>query len=284
MGLLLALASAFSATAKDIVSKSFASRVHPDLSTLASFIFALPFYLILLIGAKLFGLEPFNFSGNFILLVVLRSITDVFAEGFKMKAFAAGDISLVTSFLSLSPLILALLSPFVTGDTVTKTDIIALLFIVSGSLLLVRRDKTSGKVFQRKALVYAVLASVAFALNSCFDRLAVTKSGPILSGFAMTGLAGALCLPIALRHAGAARDLIRYRMGFLTRGALETLFMVSKLFALSMLEAHVVMGVMRVSLILSVLAGRIWFGERDTSRRVLAALFMYLGLIVLFLR
>jgi hypothetical protein len=59
--------------------------------------------------------------------------------------------------------------------------------------------------------------------------------------------------------------------------------MVSKLFAMTMLEAHVVLGISRISLILTVLAGRTMFGERDTGRRLLAACCMYAGLLFLFL-
>ncbi|MFO0417378.1 MAG: EamA family transporter [Pseudomonadota bacterium] len=283
MGFLIALISAVSATAKDIVSKSLASRVHPDLSTFASFLFALPFYLVVMLIAQLLGWQPLSYSGAFFSLVLMRGISDVFAEGFKMKAFANGDISLVTSFLALSPLILALLSPYITGDRVTTHDYIALGLIVSGSLLLIRRDQSTGKVIQLKAVVYAILASVAFALNSCFDRLAVVHSGALVSGFAMTVMAGLLCAPMAFRHRGALEQLSANSRPFLARGAWETVFMVSKLLAMSILEAHVVLGISRISLILSVLAGRKMFGERDTGRRLFAAGLMYLGLIVLLL-
>lgn len=283
MGFLVALISAMSSTAKDIVSKAVASRVHPDVSTFASFSFALPFYLVLLVVAALCGAEPLAYSGSFLLLVLARSITDVFAEGFKMKAFAAGDISLVSSFLSLSPLMLALMSPFITGDRVTLYDGIALGFIVSGSLVAVRRDVRTGKVFQGKAIVLAFLASFAFALNSCFDRLAVVSSGALISGFSMTLLAAIFCLPLALRQRGALSELQMYTRPFLLRGALETLFMVTKLLALTVLEAHVVMGITRVSLIFSVISGRVFFGERDTGRRVIASVLMYFGLMVLVL-
>jgi drug/metabolite transporter (DMT)-like permease len=207
----------------------------------------------------------------------------VFAEGFKMRAFANGDISLVTSFLALSPLILAFLSPYITGDKVTTHDYLALAFIVVGSLMLVRRDKDTGKVFQLRAVVYALLASLAFALNSCFDRLAVVQSGALVSGFSMTLLAGLFCVPVAFRHRDALPQLSLHARPFLVRGAWETLFMVSKLFAMTILEAHVVLGISRISLILSVLAGRTMFGERDTRRRLVAAACMYLGLLVLFL-
>jgi drug/metabolite transporter (DMT)-like permease len=281
MGFLVALLSAACSTAKDIVSKSLASKVHADVSTFASFLFAIPFYLLVMAIASLFGVETLSYTGSFFALVLVRSITDVFAEGFKMKAFAAGDISLVTSFMCLSPLILALISPFITGDKVTTHDFIALGFIVAGSLLLVRRDKTTGKVIQLKALVYAFLASVAFALNSCFDRLAVVNSGALLSGFAMTFMAGVFCLPMFLRHRGAPLQLKSFAKPFLWRGGWETLFMVSKLFALTLLEAHVVLGITRISLFFSVIAGRVMFGEQDTKRRLFGAVCMYAGLAVL---
>lgn len=283
MGFLLAIVSAVSATAKDIVSKSLASRVNPDVSTFASFVFALPYYLILIVGLTALGFEPLAYTGAFLTLVLARSITDVFAEGFKMKAFQSGDISLVSSFLSLSPLILALMSPFITGDKVTTHDIAALAFIVVGSIVLIRRDKDTGKVFQLRALVYAFLASVAFALNSCLDRLAVVQSGAIVSGFAMTLMAAVFCIPVAFRHRNALAELSMHKGGFLQRGAWETLFMVSKLLAMTILEAHVVLGITRVSLVLSVLAGRFWFGERETGRRMVAAACMYAGLVILFL-
>jgi drug/metabolite transporter (DMT)-like permease len=217
------------------------------------------------------------------MLVLARSVSDVFAEGFKMRAFANGDISLVTSFLALSPLFLAFLSPYITGDRVTTHDYVALAFIVVGSLMIVRRDKDTGKVFQLRAVVYALLASLAFALNSCFDRLAVVQSGALVSGFAMTLMAAVFCIPVAFRHHDALPQLSTHAKPFLVRGAWETLFMVSKLFAMTMLEAHVVLGISRISLILTVLAGKAMFGERDTGRRLLAAGCMYAGLLVLFL-
>jgi uncharacterized membrane protein len=284
MGFILALLSACSATAKDIVSKAVASQVHPAISTLASFVFALPFYVILLVLAVLCGVESLTYTGPFVWLVVARSISDVFAEGFKMKALQVGDISLVSSFLSLSPLLLALMSPAITGDRVTTHDWIALGFIVLGSLIIIRRDRQTGAVVQVRAIVYACLASVAFALNNCFDRLAVVNSGALTAGFSMTLLAGMLVAPMALQRAEAWSELRQNYRAFLARGAWETLFMVTKLAALQFLQAHVVSGIARTSLLFTVIAGRIRFGEQDTTRRVLASLLMYAGLLVLLIQ
>jgi hypothetical protein len=82
MGFLLALLSACSATAKDIVSKAVASRVHPSILTFASCAFALPFYVNLLALSPLFGADPLVYTGSFAWLVLARSISDIFEEGF----------------------------------------------------------------------------------------------------------------------------------------------------------------------------------------------------------
>jgi hypothetical protein len=65
MGVIAALISACTSTAKYLVSKAVASKVHPDISTFASFLFALPFYGLIFVALYLSGeegpryLEPF---------------------------------------------------------------------------------------------------------------------------------------------------------------------------------------------------------------------------------
>lgn len=282
MGIILALLSAALGTSKDVVSKSLASRVNPDVSTLASFLFPLPFYAVILAVAWLGGYEVLSFSSKFLLLIGLRSLSDACAEGCKMRALAHGDMSLVSSFVSLAPIVLLFLSPLITGDAIHPHEVVAVVLIVSGSLFLIRRDKETGGIIQLKAILYSCAAAVAFAFNACFDRLAVNDAGPILSGFGVTFLAGVVTAPLALRHTGCFTRMQENGKGFLVRGFLETLFMVMKLWALVYLPAHIVAGVSRFTLLFNVIAGRFVFREGDISRKALATLLMYLGLAIFF--
>src|SRR5260370_9999411 len=111
MGFVAALLSAGFSSAKDLLSKRLAFRLDGTVSTFASFGFALPFYVLLLAVLYLVGVECFEWSSLFLLLVLLRSVTDTVAEWLMMHAFAHGDISLVASFFSLSPLVLIFTSP-----------------------------------------------------------------------------------------------------------------------------------------------------------------------------
>jgi drug/metabolite transporter (DMT)-like permease len=281
MGVIATLISACTLTAKDLVSKAVASKVHPDISTFASFFFALPFYALIFGALYLLGGEWVVLSQTFFLLVLMRGISDVFAEGCKMRAFDTGDVSLVSGLLSLSPLILTMISPFITGDPVSGSEAMGMVLIVFGGLVVVRRDRTTGKVVQPVAVVYALVGSVAFALNSALDKLAVGHAGAVTSAFSVTLCAALLTLPALFRVPAAKAQLGGNARTFLLRGLFETIFMVAKMVALTTLPAHVVVGIMRISMILTVAVGGAWFHEKDRVRRVVGTVLMYAGLIFL---
>jgi drug/metabolite transporter (DMT)-like permease len=281
MGIIATLISACTLTAKDLVSKAVASKVHPDISTFASFLFALPFYGVIYLGLYLFGDGGLVLSRTFLILVLMRGISDVFAEGCKMRALEKGDVSLVIGLLSLSPLILTAMSPFITGDPVTTSEALGIALIVCGGLVLVRRDRVTGKVVQPVAIVYALVGSFAFALNSALDRLAVGHADPVTSAFSVTLCAALLTLPAIFRVPGANAQVGGNAGAFLLRGFFETVFMVAKMVALTSLPAHVVVGIMRMSMILTVFVGGAWFQEKDRARRVVGTVIMYVGLVFL---
>lgn len=281
MGVLAAIVGAVTSSAKDLVSKSLAAQVQPDLSTFASFLFALPFYAAIYIGLALYGEGHSDLSSTFLVLVFLRGLSDVVAEGCKMRALEKGDVSLVSSLLSLSPLGLVVVSPIVTGDPVHRHELFGLMLMVFGSLVIVRRDRQTGRIHQKSAVIYAVVGSVAFAMNSALDRLAVSHAGPITSAFSVTLCACALTAPVLLRVPRAAAQLGAYHRPFFVRGLFETVFMVAKMAALVALPAHVVVGLMRISLLLTVLFGGALFREEQRLRRFIGAALMYAGLVVL---
>jgi uncharacterized membrane protein len=218
MGLIAALASAVLASAKDLVSKRLAFRLESTASTFASFAYALPFYVLILAFLHYLGLETFVLSWAFLLLVLLRAITDTLAEWLKMSAFTYGDVSLVVCFFSLSPVMMLFTSPLITGDVPSLWGSVAVVLVTIGSLLLVyspgswirknsgsegedprilssgswiRKNSGSGEntriltnsatrsfAAQKKAVILATCAALFFSLNSCFDRLAVQKAVP----------------------------------------------------------------------------------------------------------
>ena len=127
-------------------------------------------------------------------------------------------------------------------------------------------------------MVFALLAALFFSLNTCFDRLAVQHASATWSAFAMTLLAAMFLAPLFWRRRGSLGELKSQLGLFTARGAIEVVFMVSKLWALQYLQAQYVAALQRVSVLLAVINGQLFFAEDRFLVRLSAALMMLVGI------
>ncbi len=283
MGFFYAFVSIFLATTKDVVSKRLSFNVSSAVSTFGSFAFAIPGYLVLLLVLYLLGYEDFAMSGKFAFLVLLRSITDIGAEGFKMKSLELGDLSLVSCFFGLTPLFILISSPLITGDPITKAGVIAVIMVVIGTLILVIKPGKKNVKFDKKnlpAILMATASAVMFSLNSCLDRLAVFTASTTLSGFAMTLVSGLLIAPFVVFKKQNIQEMKVNFKTFLLRGLIETVFMVTKLTALRYMQAPYFVAIRQFSLIPTIISGRLIYKEKDFIRRLFAGLIILLGVLL----
>lgn len=281
LGPVCALLSAACSTSKDIYSKRLAASVPSSLSTFASFAFALPYYGALLALLYLTGNETFSVGAHFFVWIALRSASDAVAESLKMKSFAFGDLSLVSSFLSLSPLFILITSPLLTGEALRAIEVIAIFLTLSGTFIISYKPMVVRDASSRRGMLYASTAALFFSLNTCFDKLAVSTASPTLSAFAVTFIAALMFLPSLWRVENCQAILRAHAQPLFIRGFFEIAFMVAKLYALTLISAPSVVGLQRVSLLLSIVAGRVVFKEADFKRRLLAGTLIATGVILI---
>lgn len=281
MGSFLALLSAVFATSKDIVSKKLAADVHGNLSAFASFFFALPFYLIIFLILWTVGVETFTVASGFFTLVLLRAMTDTLAETFKMHALTHGDLSVVSSLISLHPVFILFFSPLITKDPLGHGTILGVLITVLGNIVLLYNPR---REVQTKAILFGLLTAVFMSLNNCFDRMSVQSGTPVFSGFMMTLLSGLFLVPLLFRPGVKIGQLYDQRVPFLARGLFEVSFMVSKLTSLTVLTGPEVSAILRISLVFSVLGGKVIFKELHFVRRLIGSVLTVIGVAVVLLR
>ena len=228
MALIAAFLSAVFSSSKDLFSKKLSFKIEGTLSAFASFLFALPYYLLVLCLLGFLGLENFTINREILILVFLRSVSDTLAELLKMHAIGKADISLISSVFALYPLILLFVSPLITGDNSSPVLIAATVIIVAGSMLLVWRSGSQSVKNQWPGVLLAVGSAFCFALNTSFDRLAAQASTPVFAAFSMTFLSCIFLTPFALRSSsGSAYSLLKSNKGALfARGFFEIGFMV----------------------------------------------------------
>jgi drug/metabolite transporter (DMT)-like permease len=283
MGFLSACISALFGSSKDLLSKVLSGRVSPTVSAFASFAYTLPLYALVLGILWLLGLETFAVGEGFWLLVLLRALTDTGAETFKMMAFKDADVSTVSILLALTPAFLLIASPWVTGDPLTTTGIIATLIVVAGSMLAIQSGEPGKYANAKAGAMFAVLSAFLFCLNSCFDRLAALNGSPTLAAATMTGLSSVFLAPFVLRGGGSAAGLRQEAGLFSARAGCEVGFMVGKLYALQYLQAPYVLALQRLSLVFSIIGGSLFFGERHLPKRLVAGALNILGGLIIVL-
>lgn len=288
MGIIAAFLCTLSLTARDLTSKRLSFSVASSNSAFGSFLFALPYYAVLLAALGAAGYEDFSGDARFWQLVVLRSLTDAAAESLKMYALLHGDISLVTCFFAFNPVILLFLSPVVTGDAIPLGGVVGVLIIVFGTIVFVlpeargrgERDRAK-RAGTARAIAATLVASIFFSLNQCLDRLAVQHASPAFSAATMTVLAGLFVLPFALRSGRLSMDLRTAAGPFFLRGFFEVGFMVLKLLAMRTMQAPYVVAIQKLSLLFAILGGWLLFGERELGRKLLAGCIILTGVLII---
>jgi len=257
---------------KDMVSKRLAGSVDGTVSTLASFAYTIPYYSASLLVAILLGFPLGDIGVSFWILVGLRSSTDALAEWLKMTALGHADISLVSPFFALSPVILLILGPVFTGDHITIWGGVGVLLTVLGTIgLFLKRGESKGGngAGSLRGILMALGASVFFALNSLFDRLAVQQASVLVSAAAMTAAATVPFIIPVCRSSERRLAFFAHSRLFHLRAILEVLFMTLKLFALCSLPSAYVTGLFRMAAIILILAGKFVFKEQEIGQRLI---------------
>ena len=278
-GILFSLFCASTSSLKDLLSKRLAFQLDGLTSAFASFLFALPYYAVLLLILWLLGYEHFACSKLFLTYVVLRSISDTGAEWLKMSSYRHGDISLVSIVFAIQPLIITLFSFFILHERPTPLALTGILIIVAGTLLLAT-EKPFGaaeRSARARAILLAFLSTLCFSVNSVFDRLAVQEGSAVWSACAMTLLSGLFLAPLPLFQAERRAAMKAHYPLLFRRGFLEVLAMTSKLLALQFLEVAYVAGLQKLSTLFSVIGGRVLYGEKGFSVRFLASFIIFIG-------
>ena len=280
-----AVCAATFATSKDLLSKRLSSEVDGTVSTLASFAYALPYYGIALGIMTFCGLPFGDLGASFWVLVIFRSLTDGCAEWLKMNALAHADISLVAPFFALSPLILLVLGPIISHDHITFWGGAGVILTVIGTVGMAPKNSPhQGQLLQdRRAIGLALLASIFFAFNSLLDRLAVQQTSSIMSGAAMTaGATIPFILPVIFSKERRVGFTAQARL-FTARAFFEFLFMSLKLFALTLLPSSYVVGILRLSMLFSVVGGAYFFHEREIKKRLVWSCIISFGVVLIVL-
>lgn len=286
MWFILSILGAFFDATYYVLNKYFLRRINEYI--LGGGVFITSFF-ILIVVSLIKGIPGLNLT--FLYAALITSVLNVIAIILYFKALKIGDISLVIPMTSFTPLFLIITSSVILGEFPSRIGILGIFLIVIGSYILNFKTFKTDKIlepfknlFKEKATLYMIIVAFVFSISSNFDKLTVINSDPAFGMAFVCLLIGISFMVIS--YFKKQNFIQSYRTNF-SKFTLVALVQALVLFTITgayfkQIVPYVI-SIKRTSILFSVLYGFLLFKEKEISKRFLAALIMFVGVVLILL-
>ena len=301
----LALLGAITNATYFIIVKMYITALDPKLLTGIGFTVG---------GCLLFllsGLSGFPSLGpDFFEAVAITSVLNIISLSLIFKALSSSDLSLSVPMLSFTPVILIGTSYIILHEAPSLFGFAGICIIVSGSYVLNISEEHEHYLDPIKAMMrnhgswYMLIVAFLFAISINFDKIVLLNSDPFFGmALTVTTIGIALLIIFAYTRYAVRKKLHIHSSGDADGAVLQARAMPVKQFflltlligvfiaveaasinvALTLQIVPYVIAIKRLSIIFMVLYGTLVFSERDTKKRIMGAILMVAGAIIILL-
>jgi len=193
-------------------------------------------------------------------------------------------------FMSLSPVFLVATAYVMLGEIPKTTKLLGVGLIVIGSLVMHRKLFATGWISPLKAIIqekgprYVLLVAFVLAVTSPIEKQLMLMSDQVTTGFAYgIGLCVFFGVLAWVRRADLGVVMRKTPGWAIVAGVLDAATIFLLYFTFTYLAVVITISIKRAGIILSILAGWLFFKERDIRDRLIAALVMVGGILVFYL-
>jgi len=285
----IALVCAFTVATSDAFTKKALSVYNEYLVAWLRLLLALPLLFLALLFVPIPPLDR-TFYTTFLIALPL----EVAAFILYIKALKLSPLSLTLPFLSLTPLFLIIVPYLILGESISLQGVIGVLLIVAGSYTLNISDFKKGifapfiAITRERGSLYMVIVAIVYSFTATLAKKIVGHSSPVFASLVYY-IALYLCLtPIVLYK---NREVLRDRKAFkgaisavLPAGIFDAIAMLTNMVGFSLTKVAYLISVKRLSLLIGVYFGYLFFKESGIRERSLGSVLMLAGfaLIVLY--
>ena len=295
MGLVLAIIVSFLHTGQNTaVKKAAIENVRPIVVTWALAAFSLVTLLPLYFAINVFYGSA-QLDTMFWVALAIKLPLSLAATFLYVLAHKYGDMSLVNPLLSITPIIVLLIAPFVVHQEASLGGMLGVGLIVVGAYALNFDSRKAGffepvkMLFRNKGASCMMATATIWGITTVIDAIGVqsAKGNGLQSGISwafFNNLSTILVLtPFVAKEAIAAfgepSKLKKIAPAGLFSGAMDACQMV----AMTMLLAAYVNAIKRFSMVLSVIVGAVFFKEKGIKERLVGSLIMLAGVVMIVL-
>ena len=205
------------------------------------------------------------------------------------RALQISPLSLTVPLLSLTPVFTILTSFLILGESPDRSGVCGILLIVVGAYFLNVDLSKKGILQPIKAVwiergsLLMICVAFIYSITSNLGKLAIHHSSPAFMVAFYLPLISLALLPLAVR---SGMRLTQLRAGgslFFLIGASQALMALCHFVAVSMILVSYMISVKRLSLLLSVVLGKVFFHEEHLKERLLGSFLMVTGVVLILL-
>jgi drug/metabolite transporter (DMT)-like permease len=276
----LSLTAAFTLATSDALTKKALTSHNEYIVAWLRLIFSLPLLLIIFF---LFIPVP-RLDNEFYTAFFLSLPLEILSIVLYIKALRLSPLSLTLPFLALTPVFLIFVSYVMLGEKVSFWGAMGILFIAAGSYTL-HISKIKEGIFEplraitkERGSVLMIGVALIYSFTSSLGKMAIEHSSPLFFGITYFSALALFFTPIAIYKGEKIRG--RAVLSVLLPGVFYSLMVVSHMIAISLAKVAYVISVKRMSLIIGVFYGYLFFKEKNIRERLTGSLLMVIGFII----
>ncbi len=238
-----------------------------------------------------FGLSV-PLTADFIYPATMTVILNVVACIILFSAIANSAISVSLPFLSITPVLTALLAFVMRGEALSLLAVTGILMVVAGTFMIEAKNPRDflllggGRVFQEPGVLAVCLVAVIFGLSSVYDKDAMLASDPVtfvsVSFVARGVIFAALLFFLASLRSRLASITGKEGLMFVVMGVLLVAELLAQAEALTGAMVANVVAVKRLSMLVTTFTGFWFFREPFTWARLSGVVVMVVGSVVIY--
>ena len=280
------LSAFFAATGDPIAKKALGRSVDEYTIGWLTLLISTPFLAAVYFSHRV---EPLNYG----LLWTLASVVpfEFAAAILYFKALKLTDISLSVPFLAITPIFVAITAFFMLGERLPPAGVFGIILITIGAYSL-NIDKAKyglfhpiKAIFTNKGSLYVVIVALIYGLTSTLSKKAMLYSSPASIPFIYNLSISLFMTPFVLyRLKTGSSKIILDRQSIIYYISLGLLVALSSIFyfkSVSLVSVAYTISIKRLSLLMSVGYGWLFFRERDIHIRIFSTFCMFLGTVLI---
>lgn len=286
---LLALTSAFTLATSDAFTKKALASHDEYIVAWLRLVFSLPLLVVSFLFIPVPELDS-NFYAAFLLAVPLEILSIVLY----IKALRLSPLSLALPFLALTPVFLIFVSYLILGEKVSLWGGMGIFLIALGGYTLNIQKIKAGigeplrAITKEKGSIMMIGVALIYSVTGPLGKMAIEHSSPLFFGTTYFIVLTLLFTPIALykrrryyqRPKGRKIRREAVLSSFLP-GIFYSFMVASHMVAISLANVAYVISVKRISIIIGVLFGYLFFNEKNIRERLLGATLMFIGFVII---